>query len=341
MSKPIAVFEKQLTDVQEKWEASLPPNIDPMRFKSSVMTAVMRNQDLLNADRQSLILACMQSAGSGILPDGKEGAIVLFKDRKNNKIMAQWMPMVSGVIRRLRELGDLTSISAYNVYKGDKFEVILGDNPQIIHVPDMMGSRKADDIIAAYAIFKNGNEVVHREIMTLEEIDKTRAVSKARDGGAWRDWFGEMSRKTVIRRGAKSVPLSSAGAEIIAMDDQWVDFKGSKAEVTENPLENKPEELPDPKNEIEDAVIIEDEDTEQEKQSESKAPRSDPAGAVEKALSVIERIDDAEELEQFHDRYSDKIKALPAPDRGRVNSAYRSKLKELRRAVDSNEENDD
>jgi recombination protein RecT len=326
----VTKFEAQLMEQEGRWRPTLPENIDPGRFKATTMTAVIKNPELLQADRGSLLLACMQAASAGILPDGREGAIVIFKDWKTKKKMAQFMPMVTGVVRRLRELGDLTSISAYCVYKGDTFEVTLGDDPNIYHKPDPTGSRDGDDIIAAYAIFKNGNEVVHREVMTREEIDQTRGVSRAKDGQAWKSWFGEMARKTVIRRGAKSVPLSAAAAAIIETDDQWVDFSiKDDAPVEDNPLieaEVVDHETGEIAEAIHDPEVVEDAAPEVSEEEEP-APKQDPAKLV---LLKIAEIETPERLEAFVEKYKEKIGTLPDPAQGKIRSAYRRKLKELR-----------
>jgi recombination protein RecT len=327
-------FETQLVELEPRWRPTLPENVDPSRFRAAVVTAVMKNPELLQADRTSLMMACMQSANSGILPDGREGAIVVFKDWKTKKKMAQWLPMTSGVVRRLRELGDLTSISAYCVYKGDTFEVMLGDDPKIIHKPDPTGSRDGDDIIAAYAIFRNGDEVIHREVMTREEIDQTRGVSRAKDGPAWKQWLGEMARKTVIRRGSKSIPLSAAAAAIIETDDQWVDFSVRDDEpVTDNPLNDNPlnDDVVDAETgeiveAINDPEVVEDAAPEVSEE-EVPAPKQDPAKMV---LAKIAEIETPDRLEAFVDKYKDKIATLSEPAQGKIRSAYRRKLKELR-----------
>jgi recombination protein RecT len=301
-------FEEDLLSVKDRWQDVLPENITPQRFVSTVMMAVSKNPVLLKADRNSLVQACIQAASHGLLPDGREGAIMPFGDRKSGKQLAQWMPMVTGLVRRLRELGDLTSVSAYCVYKGDTFHVTLGDDPKIVHEVDPSGSRKGADIVAAYAIFKNGPEVIHREIMTRDEIEQARKVSRAANGPAWRDWYGEMARKTVLRRGSKAIPLSAAAAAIIENEDQWVDFdlKDDSQEVI-NPLND---DVPpkDVNADVEDAEIV------------------DPVDLI----SIIANIESAEELEEFAAAHKEELEQLPEPLKGRVRSAYRARTKELR-----------
>jgi recombination protein RecT len=143
------------------------------------------------------------------------------RDKGQKKLVAQLLPMIAGVLRRARELGDLSSISAYTVHEGDVFSIELGDEPKIVH---KLAVADRGDVIAAYAIFRRGDEVIHREFMTRAEIDQTRGVSRAKAGDAWTKWFGEMARKTVVRRGSKSIPMSDALAEIVSHEDRYTDF---------------------------------------------------------------------------------------------------------------------
>lgn len=324
---PIKKFEEQLLSVKDRWQGMLPESVPPNRFIATVMTAVSKNKDLLRADRNSLVLACIQAASHGLLPDGREGAILTFKDRRAGKVMAQWVPMFTGIARRLRELGDVTSISAYCVYKGDEFEVLLGDDPKIYHKVDPEGSRAPEDVTGAYCIYKKGNEVLHREVMTREEIDQARGVSRAANGSAWKDWYGEMARKTVIRRGSKSVPLSAAAAAILEHEDQWTDFnlKPETHTVEDNPLND---EVPpkDVNEDVEDAEVI---DIPEE---EKEAGRQVDEWNEKEIVRAIGEQNSSEDLEKFAADFKDVIAGLPAPSKGRVRSAYGSRLKKLRKA---------
>jgi recombination protein RecT len=47
------------------------------------------------------------------------------------------------------------------------------------------------------------------EVMTIEDVDRVRDVSRSRDTGPWKTWYEEMAKKTVAKRHAKMLPLSS------------------------------------------------------------------------------------------------------------------------------------
>ena len=182
---------------------SLPSHIPPERFERAAMVAVQRNSELLTkADRRSLLLALQRAAQDGLLPDGREGAIVLFGNQ------ATWMPMVAGLMKLARNSGEIASISANVAYKGEKFTVVLGDEEHIEHERNLDLSDTAE-IIAAYAVatLKNGEKV--REVMTRAQIEKVRNVSRSKNNGPWVTWYDQMSIKSVIRRLSKRLPLST------------------------------------------------------------------------------------------------------------------------------------
>ena len=182
---------------------SLPNHIPPERFERAAMMAVQRNPDLLSkADRRSLLLALQRAAQDGLMPDGREGAIVLFGNQ------ATWMPMVAGLMKLARNSGEIASISGQVVYKGEKFRVTLGDEERIEHERDMSLADDAE-IIAAYAVatLKNGEKV--REVLTRSQIEKIRNVSRSKTSGPWVQWYDQMSIKSAIRRLSKRLPLST------------------------------------------------------------------------------------------------------------------------------------
>ena len=307
MSNDLVKFEEELLDAREQWAPVLPGTISEERFKSVVISAINKNPALLNVDRRSLLIACTQAAQDGLVPDGREGAITIFRDLKSKTQMAQWMPMVAGILKRCREKGELTSISAYCVYKDDEFDVVLGTEPKVVHKPNFLAKRTDKDIVLAYAIFRNGDQVVHQEFMTRDEIEHTRSVSRARDGGAWRDWYPEMCRKTVIRRGSKSVPLSSEITQIIERDDQWVDFGLRDISVERS-------------NPLNDAIVIDAEPV------GNGAPDPD----YEDLLAKLEACSTLDELNEFTTQNKPRLQALSAPLLGRIRARYRERQNDLR-----------
>lgn len=227
--KPMIVLGNQLEEMGEKWRQALPAHIPIERFKRVVMTAIQRNPALVSADRYTLWTSSTQAANDGLLPDGREGALVIFRNKvkvkdKNGKEVEQWidavtwMPMIAGIRKKVRNSGEMKDWNARVVYEKDKFFYRLGDDEQIEHEP-YMGSEDPGQVIAAYSIAKLKSGEVSREVMTRRQIDKVRLVSKSKDGPAWAQWFDEMARKTVARRHSKVLPMSTDLDDLMRRDD--------------------------------------------------------------------------------------------------------------------------
>src|SRR5690606_20698815 len=112
---PIDDLRGNLAKMQPQFKAALPAHNSVEKFSRVLMTAVQQTPALVQADRALLFAACMRVAQDGLLADGKEVAIVTFK-RKDGMIQAQWMPMTAGILKKVRNSGELSSISALVVY---------------------------------------------------------------------------------------------------------------------------------------------------------------------------------------------------------------------------------
>lgn len=208
-----AVFQQGFAKIAPQVRQALPTHIPYERFERVVMMAVQRDPKLLKADQRSLFLACQKAATDGLMPDGREGALVRFWDKRAGRDMVQWIPMVFGLRKLAHNSGEIASLTAEVVYDCDKFIVVKGDDPRIIHEP-LMDQPDDAKMIAAYMVAKLKNGEIVREVMTRKQVEKVKNSSRSRDKqgnlvGPWVDWEDEQWRKTVIRRGSKQLPLTA------------------------------------------------------------------------------------------------------------------------------------
>lgn len=231
MSRPNSIVEVcnaiASPAMQGKIRAALPDGVSLDRFTRVTLTAIQQNPDITDADRNSLYNACVKCAADGLLPDGREAALVKFWDKVAKVNRVQYMPMVGGILKRLATCGIV--IDAQCVHENDDFEQVLGDDARIVHRAPKLGTPRGD-IIGVYAIAKLPNGLVMREVMDREQVEQVRAVSRSKDGGPWVSWWGEMARKTVTRRLAKRLPiLDPAVRDLITADDDQFDFDPAAA----------------------------------------------------------------------------------------------------------------
>ena len=217
---PIESFRGTLTKMTPEFAAALPAQIPVEKFVRTVITVVQMNPSHLDADRRSLLGACMKAAQDGLLLDGREAALVPFNSKGGRAL--QYMPMIAGILKKIRNSGELASISANVVYKADAFDYELGDEERIKHKPHLGEERGAP--VAVYAIARTKDGAVYREVMSVGEVEKIRRASKAANAGPWVDHWGEMARKTVIKRLAKRLPSSADLDQVIASDNEVAGF---------------------------------------------------------------------------------------------------------------------
>ncbi|MCR5875121.1 recombinase RecT [Phenylobacterium sp. J426] len=202
--------------MEKQFALALPEHVSPEKFVRVVMTAINTNPDLQKADRQSVLAAAMKCAQDGLLPDGREAALVTYGNK------ASYLPMIAGVLTKVRRSGELLSISAHVVYAKDVFSYTLGDNEKIEHQPYMEGDR--GKAVAVYAVAKTKDGGIYREVMSIAEVEQVRNVSRAKNNGPWVQWWGEMARKTVLRRLAKRLPMSTDLMQVFQRDDEHYDL---------------------------------------------------------------------------------------------------------------------
>jgi recombination protein RecT len=232
--KPAEILRAQLQARQDAF--ALPKHISPEKFISVATTAVVMDPALLGADRASLLQACLLAAQDGLLLDKRQAALVVFnqkakdengkdvKDAKGKDVWVkkvQYMPMVAGILKKLRNSGELSTIIAECVYENDKFTYRLGLNQCLDHEPNIHGDRGKLLCVYAVAKLKDGSQVFR--VMTLDQVVRRMEVSKSKTG-PWVDWYDEMACKTVLRALCKVLPSSTDIDRLIENMDRDTDF---------------------------------------------------------------------------------------------------------------------
>lgn len=222
MSQEVAIIREvrgQLDKMAPQFAQALPAGIRAERFTRFAMTAIQGNPDLLKADRRSLMQSCMKAAQAGLMPDGREAALVVYntkikdKDGRESWVPAvQYQPMIAGLKKLAFKSGNIADWRIRLVRDGDEFEYEQGDREFIKHKPALEQTGK---ILAAYSIvdFKDGS--TSREVMGIAEIERIRQKSKNSGKGPWVSDFGEMAKKTVGKRHVKSLDLGDDTEEAV------------------------------------------------------------------------------------------------------------------------------
>ena len=199
--------------------------IDVDFFKQVLYTAVQETPDLLDCDQASIWSSAKRAAMDGLLPDGREGKIVVRKkygkggDGRPTETgkTANWQIMVQGIRKKVRMSGEVLSFTVDVVYEADEFEYASGDHPHLFHTRPKLGQDRGPKV-GAYAIAKLKNGETIYEVMDVNEIhairdkfsDSWKSHLKYKGDTPWLPPSdGEMWKKTVARRISKVLPMST------------------------------------------------------------------------------------------------------------------------------------
>lgn len=215
---PVEQFRNDLEIQKPLLEQVLPKHLPVDKFIRAAVIAVTNTPSVLQADRQSLFNSLQRCASDGLVPDGREAALVEFNTKVNGDWVKkiQYMPMIDGVLKRARQTGEIATITARVVYHADQFDYWVDeDGEHLMHRPEFGGARGDMKLVYAMAKLKDGLVIV--EPMTMEDVERVRLSSKNPDRGPWKDWYDRMALKSALHRLARRLPNSS---EIMEMLDQ-------------------------------------------------------------------------------------------------------------------------
>lgn len=237
-SNAVTVIRQSLNQLAPELQAALPRHVTPEKFSRVAMTAIQNDPMLIDADRKSLFGSIVKLAQMGLLPDGREAALVIFNQKAKGggyEKKVQAMPMIAGLLKMVRQSGELASIDSHVVYENDKFTYRPGVDVVPVFEPDWFGDRGKPIGVYALATLKDGTQIPP-EIMNYEQVEKVRSVSKAGNNeyGPWSQWWSEMARKTVLRRLSKRLPMSTDLEEAFESDPSMVIDHQPALRVVEN-----------------------------------------------------------------------------------------------------------
>lgn len=240
MTSEVQVYEgpaqvrSDMAAMRDRIATQLPRGMDPDRFLQVAARAIISNPTLMECDRASLMLAIQTAADLGLEPSGLLGSAYIVPFNNRMKVgnvwrtvkVAQLIPGYRGLIDLARRSGEILKVEARTVRQRDEFRIDYGSDQPVHHVPFIPDPSAAPEdrdpgpYIGAYmkALLRD-DPVPQVEWMTYDEIALVRKRSKAADGGPWVTDEPEMMRKTVVRRGAKYLPLTTDFRTALELDE--------------------------------------------------------------------------------------------------------------------------
>lgn len=228
----------QICQTIDKMQPSLEENlqgtgISVNRFLATAKTAIQthpQKDKLEQADRNSLYLAIKKSASDGLMPDGREAALVVYGNT------AQYQPMVQGLVKLARNSGEIESINSEVVFENDEFELYYDfDGTKFKHSPNWKEDRGQPVLVWASVKLKSG-EVIARaypkdRIMQIASRSKMSKNYQPNQGLDWEEFW----RKAAIRNILKYAPKTTAIEKALEANDGEFSFDDEVIEETPKP----------------------------------------------------------------------------------------------------------
>lgn len=228
-NSPAKQILKYIDDKKGEISGACSGGVSFQSLRAAFCTAMMRNPDVVQCDLNSIILACMNAAKVGLDPNGLHNSAyfeVRNNKQKNGTYLKQLQLQIGygGLIELVKRSGDVVDIKAEVVYEGERIEVLGGSTGQITHCIDfeIRNTSSAEKIIGAYCIITYKDGTTHIEVLSKEEMERSKEMSRAaqKGFGPWIKHRAAMWMKSVIRKACKYMVLDRIGKEALDIVDQ-------------------------------------------------------------------------------------------------------------------------
>ena len=199
---------ENLKELLEKKSAALPRNFNQTRWLQNCLTVLADTKDIEKCEPRSIARTMLKGAFLGLDFFNKECYAIPYGDR------LQFQTDYKGEVKlcKLYSINPIKDIYAKLVKEGDVFEENIKDGKQSVNFQPK--SFNDNPIIGAFAVVYYDDGSMMYETMSIKDIEETRQnYSKMPEGKAWKNSFGEMCRKTILRRLCKGIELNFDSAE--------------------------------------------------------------------------------------------------------------------------------
>ncbi|HEX5431515.1 MAG TPA: recombinase RecT [Bryobacteraceae bacterium] len=206
---PLGDLQKLLEAHKDQISMALPRHMTPERMIRVAMTAYSTTPALWECDVKSIAACIVQSSILGLEPNSVLGESYLIPFRNKGKMTCQLIVGYQGLLKLVRNSGELMMVNAQVVHARDDFDFEYGLEPFLRHKKAAGTPADRGPVVAywAGAVLKGGGKQF--VVMSRPEVEAHRdKYSKAKDFGPWKTEFDEMAKKTCIRKLAKLLPKS-------------------------------------------------------------------------------------------------------------------------------------
>lgn len=227
-------------------EDALPKGFNKARFVQNCVALLNDNPQLQKYNRNQIVSGLLKGSYLGLDFYSKECYLVPY----GNQLNYQTDYRGAKKLAKKYSIRPIKDIYAKLIREGDEFEeMILNGEPSFNFKPKFLNDGK---IIGAFAVVLYQDGGLGYDVMSLSELENTRKHSKASNSPAWKDFTGEMYKKTVLHRLCKHIELDFENPTQRSLFTAGMEVETDVAEQVRNDIEsnaNKEEFI------IDDAIV--------------------------------------------------------------------------------------
>ena len=175
--------------------------LDPKNFADVVVEAVLGNPEVMECSQKSLAKALRECCIAGLVPNGRESVINVYRDLQSGMKTASFQPMKEGLARLAHEVLGL-EIHTGLIREGDTVDAKMGAGiHQTIEVRRDPFREKEGEIRGCWLwCHLPGEQYPRMMLWRHEDIKRRRDTSPSKDRGPWSKYPGEMAETKIQKR---------------------------------------------------------------------------------------------------------------------------------------------
>lgn len=258
LAKKPETFSVALTNEIDKVQDALPKDFNKARFVQNCLAVLNEKPELQKYGANQLKAGLVKGAYLGLDFYSQECYLIPYGSTLT------FMPGYKGDVKLAKKysIRPIKDIYAKLVREGDEFEEMIENGEQSINFkPKPFNDGK---IVGAFAVVLYEDGGMKCDSMSLADLENTRNQSKAKNSPAWKNFPGQMYKKTVLRRLCNTIDLD--------MDARQRELSISGMEIETDVREIARKEIEENENsepfEVEDENVIDSEAVEVEQGGE-------------------------------------------------------------------------
>ena len=194
-------FSVALTEKLDGVSEALPKDFNKARFVQNALALLNDNPSLQKYSQPQIMAGLLKGAYLGLDFYSKECYLIPY----GNDLNYQTDYRGAKKLAKKYSIRPIKDIYAKLVRDGDEFEEVIVNGEQAINFkPKAFNDGK---IIGAFAVCLYADGGIQYDTMSLADLENTRKSSKASNSPAWKNFTGEMYKKTVLHRLCKHIEL--------------------------------------------------------------------------------------------------------------------------------------